>query len=260
MPHTTAFYTGQNPLYPPCTDQGINLVRTFIAAGLSALTLTAASVAVPMAGPLEDAVAANKAGDYATAMSLLRPLAEQGDANAQYGVGALYWNGHGVTADAIEALKWFRLAAAQKHAEAQLDIGFIYSGVEGVTKDEKEAAKWFHLAAEAGLAEAQYILGVVYDGGQGVTMNEATAVKWFQRAAVQGNAQAQFSLATMYATGSGIKQDRLRAQMWFTLGAKHGANDPERWQEMWTKSLTTNQIMTAQVMSEHCEDSAYKEC
>ena len=234
-------------------------MRNVFKAGLVALAFAVMAVTTSMAGPFEDAVAANKEGDYATAMSLLRPLADQGDSYAQFGVGALYWNGHGVTADTQEALKWFRLAAAQNNAEAQLNIGLIYSG-EGITKDQKEAAKWFQLAAEQGLSEAQYILGVVYDGGQGVTMNKTTAVKWFQRAALQGNAQAQFSFATMLAIGSGIKKDPMRAQMWFTLAAKHGANDPQNWRDMWAKKLSTPQIMQAQVMSEHCESSSYKEC
>jgi hypothetical protein len=39
------------------------------------------------AGPLEDADAAIKRRDYATAVRLIRPLAVQGDANAQYKLG-----------------------------------------------------------------------------------------------------------------------------------------------------------------------------
>ena len=46
------------------------------------------SFAAPMAaGPLEDADAALKRRDYATAVRLNRPLAEQGNANAQYNLG-----------------------------------------------------------------------------------------------------------------------------------------------------------------------------
>ena len=42
-----------------------------------------------VAGPLEAADAAVKRRDYATAVRLVRPLAEQGDANAQYNLGSL---------------------------------------------------------------------------------------------------------------------------------------------------------------------------
>jgi hypothetical protein len=47
------------------------------------------SVAQVAAGPLDDAVAAHKSGDYATALRLLRPLADQGDAPG-FQAGALY--------------------------------------------------------------------------------------------------------------------------------------------------------------------------
>ena len=49
-----------------------------------------------VAGPLEDADAAIRRRDYATALRLIRPLAEQRGASAQYILGVLYDNGLGV--------------------------------------------------------------------------------------------------------------------------------------------------------------------
>src|SRR5215216_4644386 len=77
------------------------------------------SVAPLAAGPLDDAVAAYVRGDDATAVRLLRPLAEQGDARAQYHLGTRYYVSKGVLADYTEALKWFRLSADQGNAEGQ---------------------------------------------------------------------------------------------------------------------------------------------
>ena len=72
------------------------------------------SFATPVvAGPLEDANAAIKRRDYATAVRLIRPLAEQGDANAQYNLGVFYDNGLGVPQDKVRAYMWFNLSAAQ---------------------------------------------------------------------------------------------------------------------------------------------------
>ena len=72
------------------------------------------SFAAPMAaGPLEDADAAVKRRDYATAVRLIRPLAEQGNANAQYNLGTFYDNGLGVPQDKVRAYMWFSLSAAQ---------------------------------------------------------------------------------------------------------------------------------------------------
>ena len=66
-----------------------------------------------VAGPLEDANAAIKRRDYATAVRLIRPLAEQGNANAQYDLGTFYDNGLGVPQDKVRAYMWFSLSAAQ---------------------------------------------------------------------------------------------------------------------------------------------------
>jgi TPR repeat protein len=66
-----------------------------------------------VAGPLEDANAAIKRRDYANALQLIRPLAEKGDANAQYNLGVFYDNGLGVPQDKVRAYMWFNLSAAQ---------------------------------------------------------------------------------------------------------------------------------------------------
>ena len=62
-----------------------------------------------MAGPLEDGEAAMNSGNYATGLTLLRPLAEQGNARAQGLLGAAYDGGAGVKKDDAEAVKWWRL-------------------------------------------------------------------------------------------------------------------------------------------------------
>src|SRR5438309_1536062 len=77
-------------------------------------------MAVPAAaGPLEDAAAADEKGDYATAQRLLRPLADQGNASAQYNLGIMHYTGQGIPQNAAEAAKWFRKAAEQGDEAAQ---------------------------------------------------------------------------------------------------------------------------------------------
>jgi TPR repeat protein len=79
-----------------------------------AAVLLVLSFAEPAAaGPLEDADAALKRRDYATSLRFIRPLAEQGDASAQYNLGVLYDNGLGVPQDKVRAYMWFTLSAAQ---------------------------------------------------------------------------------------------------------------------------------------------------
>src|SRR5215475_8061479 len=80
------------------------------------------------AGPLEDAEAAVKRRDYATAVRLIRPLAEQGDANAQYTLGVFYDNGLGVPQDRTQSYMWFDLSAAQGREGAAASIERTFGG------------------------------------------------------------------------------------------------------------------------------------
>ncbi len=104
-------------------------------------------------------LAAYYTGDFSTALKEWRPLAEQGDALAQYNLGLMYRNGNGVIQDYAEAVKWFRLAAEQGFAKAQYNLGLMYQNGNGVVQDYAEAVRWYRLAAEQGHAKAQYNLG-----------------------------------------------------------------------------------------------------
>ena len=73
-----------------------------IAAILLVLSFAAPPVA---AGLLEEANAAIKRRDYATALRLIRPLAEQGDANAQYNDRQLFHFRHNVRFVPIAVLR-----------------------------------------------------------------------------------------------------------------------------------------------------------
>ncbi len=57
--------------------------------------------------------AAYQRGDYATAIRELRPLAEQGVAEAQYSLGIMYGDGLGVPQDYVQAHMWFDLAVSR---------------------------------------------------------------------------------------------------------------------------------------------------
>ena len=81
----------------------------------------------------------------------LLPLAEKGDAKAQYRLGLTYSNDIDVPQDFQEAAKWYRLAAEQGHAYAQYNLGVMYKDGEGVSQDYVLAHKWFNLAADQGL-------------------------------------------------------------------------------------------------------------
>ena len=91
-------------------------MRKFIHA--IALLLTLSLSAPVLAGPFGDGLTAYEKADYTTALRLWRPLAEQGNARAQFNLGLMYANGRGVPQDYAQAVKWYRLAADQGIADA----------------------------------------------------------------------------------------------------------------------------------------------
>jgi tetratricopeptide (TPR) repeat protein len=61
----------------------------------------------------------------ATSFQAIVEKAERGDAEAQYNLGWMYFNGEEVTQNDIEAAKWFRKAAKQGHAGAYGNLGWF---------------------------------------------------------------------------------------------------------------------------------------
>ncbi len=88
--------------------------------------------------------------DYATAFREWRPLAEQGDADAQYNLALMYDRSYGVPQDYVQARQWYEKAAAQGDARAQYNLGVRYARSHGVPQDYVKAHKWFNLAAANG--------------------------------------------------------------------------------------------------------------
>lgn len=121
----------------------------------------AANSGVAFADAFDDAIAAYDRGDYPTAVRLVRPLAEQGDAQAQNALGAMYYNGKGVPQSFRDAVKWYRLSAAQGFLGAQLDLGAMYYEGEGVPEDFIRAHMWLSIAAAQGETSAVKMRDVV---------------------------------------------------------------------------------------------------
>jgi uncharacterized protein len=88
--------------------------------------------------------------EYETAARLLRPLAEQGDARAQFSLGYLYSTGQGVSEDQREAVNWISKAAEQAYPQAQYAMGCHCAQGKGVAQDYLQAYVWFSLAADNG--------------------------------------------------------------------------------------------------------------
>ena len=177
-----------------------------------------------LAQDFKEGVKAYDSGDFDLAMRKWKPLAEQGDREAQFNIGLMYKMGNGVTQDYAEAVKWHRKAAEQ------------------------------------GEAAAQYNLGGMYKRGDGVTQDDAEALKWYRKAAEQGDAVAQYNLGVSYYNGEGVLQDTIAAHMWFNIAAANGNNAAVKNRDIAAGKLSSADIVKAQERAKRCMSSDYKDC
>ena len=198
-----------------------------------------------------------RARDYASALEAWQPLAEAGNAIAQFHMGGLYADGTGVAADAAEARKWWALAAAQDHDRAAQLLA-----ASAPEAPEADAAEMGADEAEMGAAETEVAVAAQPDrervpapAPDDVTAPAATveavpdratlatlsgperlragvaayrtgeyalaAAAWLPLAEA-GNAWAQFYLGGLYYDGDGVATSLARAHMWWTLAAGKG--------------------------------------
>ena len=117
-------------------------MKNIIRAAIAVVVLSLGLATHLAAAPFEDGLAAYGRGDYATAIQLWRPLADQGNAAAQSYLGIMNQNGHGVPQDYAAAASWFRKAAEQGNDLAQTSLGLMYFLGHGVSQNDAAAVSW----------------------------------------------------------------------------------------------------------------------
>ena len=188
-------------------------VKNWILGAALAVMLTATA----SANNYEKGKEAYDAGDYATALSILKPLAEAGNADAQLTLSWMYYFGRGVPQDDAEWTMWrdraFNVvdATAQDRPTATGTLGTIevseddfHEGVRAYANGDYATAyaKIFPLA-ELQNADALYFLGLMYYNGQHVAQDHEQAAHVLRQSAEGGNTDAQNLLGVMYDHGRG---------------------------------------------------------
>lgn len=155
--------------------------------------LAGALIAAPAIADVKAGVDLWAKRDFAGAVREWRPLAERGDADAQFNLGQAYKLGRGVPADLKIAQTWYEKAAQAGHEQAQANLGLIlFQGGK-----RAEAMPWIRKAAERGDPRAQYVYGTALFNGDIVKRDYPNAYAMMTRAAAQGLPQASGSLAEM---------------------------------------------------------------
>jgi TPR repeat protein len=94
---------------------------------------------------------AYRAGQYADALKLARPLADEGNAGAQLVLGEAYADGRGVVRDVREAEKWLELSSERGNIDATTRLGSLFAAMG----NRNGAYMWYGCAAKLGSGSAR---------------------------------------------------------------------------------------------------------
>lgn len=220
---------------------------------LAALTVTFAC------GPaLADAAkgwAAYLKGNYAAALSELKPLAERGNAAAQYYYGTMFSDGLGVPRSSRTAAEWFEKSARQGHTDAEFSLGFLLlygagDGPDAVDSNIDAGLGWLEKSAAHGNVQAQCFLGGLYWGGITVPYDHDRALNWTLLAAEQGFVPAQYQAGVILAHTPGVV-NAINSYRWLELAARGG--DPaaaEARDKMAAERLSADEIQQARTLAD----------
>ncbi|GMQ87790.1 MAG: hypothetical protein BMS9Abin08_0998 [Gammaproteobacteria bacterium] len=175
--------------------------------------------------------------------------ANNGDAEAQYGVGIKYLKGQGVKQDRKEAIRWLEQAAASGHEgakdklqrlqvqqkqfekiigkakvgdlKAQYEAGIMYLKGKGVEVDGGKARSWIGKAADQGDRKAITRLGILHYKGEGGAKDYGRALDLFNSVS-NDSVLAQYYLGEMYADGKGVDRNYTTAIAWYKKAADGG--------------------------------------
>jgi cell division septation protein DedD len=132
-------------------------------------------------------------GDYAAAVAIWRPLAQKGNADAEFDLGQAYRLGRGVQVDLAQAQLWLEQAAEAGHLDAQTTLGLLLFD----SGNRTGAMRWLKRAAQRGEPRAMLVYGTALFNGDGVPKDPLTAYAYVSRAAAQGLQPAKETLADM---------------------------------------------------------------
>ncbi|MCW8918391.1 MAG: SH3 domain-containing protein [Gammaproteobacteria bacterium] len=140
-------------------------------------------------------------GNFAEAYYLWRPRAEEGDANAQYGIGWMYHNGYGLAINDEKASDWWGRASSQGHIDATFALGMLYGLGEGaVRRDTALAVHYYHRAARDGHEDARLLLRTLIAEGDGA------ALKLMQELISEGRQQEITSPAAVQSAKANVRR------------------------------------------------------
>ncbi|WP_265529529.1 tetratricopeptide repeat protein [Sphingomicrobium marinum] len=156
------------------------------------------ALAVSMAQPaaaqsVRDGIDAWAAGNYVEAVTIWRPLADSGDADAAFNMGQAYRMGRGVGIDNARAQRYFESAARQGHLDAEVNLGLMLFS----NGDKVNAMRWLRSASSKSDPRAMLVYGTALYNGDGVPRDPVAGYAYVKRAADTGLDPARRTLSEL---------------------------------------------------------------
>ncbi len=154
-------------------------------------------------------------------------LAKQGDANAEFNVGLIYYEGRSASEEGIwvEAIgESIRQGSRQSILDTEWLADEIWDNVVGkdspdpIEQAEQAWAKMDSSKKRAAQRDSELI--ALRDKIQ--RKNYKNAAKWFGLAAKHGDAEGQYYLGVLYNRGEGVKKNAAKAVQWNRQAAEQG--------------------------------------
>ncbi len=192
----------------------------------------------------EEAFFANKA--MACESYFLGMCQGTGDPKAQNYLGEAYLKGYWVEKDLEEAVYWFKKASKQGNANAQYRLGTMYYSkdkdffeklafmflprmssaprpqpwphklpADAISQDKDKALSLFEMSSNQGHPGGQYMLANMYSHGDIIQKDNKKAYNLYRKSANQNFSPAQVQLAKAYLHGIGTKTNFEKSVYWY---------------------------------------------
>ena len=166
---------------------------------------------------VKEGFAVYKAGDFKKAYDIWLPLAEAGNAEAQFRVGRLYSFGEGRGANFEEAIKWYESAAVLGHTIAMHNLAYILKIGRKAPQNIPKAIKYYTLAAESGYVVSQFGLGITFATVESPYRDFGAAYKWLYISMKNGHGEAMDTIRDLnrFASAEDRNAGVERMREWF---------------------------------------------
>lgn len=135
-----------------------------------------------------------------TQFDILEKAAKEGNAESQFKLANMYFEGKEIPKDDTFAYYWYQQSAQNGNVSAQEAFGAIYFQL----KKYQEAFMWYSKAAQSNHSRAQYVLGYMYLNGLGTKKSRRDAKSWWKKSCILGYANSCDEIKKMNAFGNAL--------------------------------------------------------